>query len=280
MKKDNLFGRVLGSMVVLSLIVGLFAALPAQAATYDHVRCVRHKVIQQWNNQAQLMAHGFFVETAGDEGTLDFVRRRHNSFLSLDVATTSDFIGQYIASRITEIDTSVPVAQRTKCWQPTFRNDVVAEFQVRFEQSETPSLTEDVMLWNAPFGDNPIPLTAIGVTRSPGSGGQYAAIIAQDLVFNPDFSYSGDLTIVPMPSWLDATQWHSVRIRVSQTHAQIEVAQGRHRYTLVTRTPLAHAPEPLGFEFSLDNEIVPGYYGPVAAPDSLDVDYFDIRIRH
>jgi hypothetical protein len=83
-----------------------------------------------------------------------------------------------------------------------------------------------------------------------------------------------------MPSWLDATKWHSVRIRVSQTRAQIEVAQGRHWYTLVTDTPLSHAPEPLGFEFSLDNEIAPGCYGPVAAPDSLDIDSFEIGVGH
>ena len=91
--------------------------------------------------------------------------------------------------------------------------------------------------------------------------------------FAPPFVFQ----TTPMPAWLDASDWHRVRITVSQTTAQIDVAQGFNPYTTVLKASLLRPAEPLGFELSVDNELAPGLTVPVATPDGLDVDFLDIR---
>ena len=151
--------------------------------------CVNQKHIANWNNLSQLEAHGFLVDLESPQAALGFGQGSHHGTLQLDLDTTPNFAGETVASRVTQIDTSVPPAQRVKCWQPTTSKDVVANFTAHFDQAEPPfGLTETMFLWNAPFGSDPIPLTAIGVTRSLDlTTGQpeYSAIVAQDLVFDP-----------------------------------------------------------------------------------------------
>jgi hypothetical protein len=81
-----------------------------------------------------------------------------------------------------------------------------------------------------------------------------------------------------MPAWLDAGEWHSVRITISQQTAQVEVAQGTHAFTLAARATLLHPAEPLGFELSVDNEAFPGFTAPVVIPDSLEVSYLKMSL--
>src|SRR5262245_16585014 len=83
-----------------------------------------------------------------------------------------------------------------------------------------------------------------------------------------------------MPTWLNAAAWHQIRTTVSQTHVRVEVAQGRHDFTSVLDAALPHTPEPMAFEFSMDNEAFPGFFVPVTAPDGLDIDTLDIRLAH
>jgi hypothetical protein len=261
-------------------VVSLSVLNPARASDAPQVTCVRHKQVTNWTNTLQLEARGFFREVFSPEASLGFGQDSNYKYLSLNVAATPQFSGQYVASRITEIDTSVSADQRVKCWQPTANEDVVAEFAVRFDQSVAPfGLTENMFLWNAPFGQNPIPLTAVGVTRSldlTTNQPTYSAIMAQDLVFDPTFS--GSLQTAPMPVWLDASAWHLVRVTVSQQDALIEVSQGVHPFTPVLQSAFVHPPEPLGFEFSVDNEIFPGVLAPVTTPDSLHVGEFDLEL--
>jgi hypothetical protein len=274
-------GALIGVIALLALFLGV--VLPAQAAPQTHhpTECRNYKSIERWTNVEQLKAKGFFVDVIGEQASLGFEREYLYKFLTLDVdVTPQDFAGQYIASRITEVDTSLPVDQRVKCWQPTAHKDLVVEFTVRFDQTVSPMLTENLMLWNAPLGESPIPMTAFGVSRSVMSNYQYAAVFVQDLNY-ADFS-SSLFQVIPMPEWLDVTKWHRVRITISEDTALIEVAQGRHRYTSVSGDPviLSHPPEKLSFEFSVDNEMLPGTYVPVAAPDSLDVGSLEISLTH
>jgi hypothetical protein len=182
---------------------------------------------------------------------------------------------------MTEIDTWKPIAERVKCWQATRTKNVVVEFRARFDQNATPpGLTENLMLWNAPYPSTTPepaqPVTSIGVSRTSVFGQpQYIAQVTQDLnfgTFTPPFIFQ----TMPMPAWLNAADWHRVRITLSQQTAQIDVAQGSRPFTTVLKTALLHPAEPLGFEFSLDNELVPGVTGPVVVPDGLDVDYLYI----
>ncbi len=265
---------------LLSLGFGLALVFPVQA-NQPQVTCVRQKHISEWDNVSQLQARGFFTEVFSPEGSLGFGQNGGTRFLALNVAATPQFTGQAVASRITEIDTSAPPAQRVKCWQPDASHAVVAEYTIRFDQAAPPpGLTENMILWNAPFGQNPIPLSAVGVTRSlnPFTGQTaYSAIVAQDLDFS---TFSGLFLTTPMPAWLNAADWHTVRVTVSQQGALIEVSQGAHPFTPVLQTPFLHPPEPLGFEFSVDNEVFPGVFAPVTVPDGLDVGPFDIELNH
>ncbi len=276
--------RVVGiaaSVLILALFsIGLAVVLPAQAATEGGIVCVRHKHVENWNNFAEVEAHGFFINQIGEQSSLGFGVDDSYKFLSLDLDVTPNFAGEYIASRITEIDDTFPVDQRVKCWQPTADENIIVETALRFDQPlPLFGLTENIFLWNAPFGENPLPITAIGVTRSIDLSTfqpQYSAIVSQDLILYPEFS--GLLVTEPMPAWLNASDWHMVRITVSQDSASIEVAQGAYAYTPVLQIPLLHTPEMLGFEFSVDNEAFPGLYAPIIVPDGLDIGFVDIRL--
>lgn len=265
--------------MLMAVVLAAAFLLPANVASAERpdAVCVRHKRLQNWNNLPQLVAHGFNSEVFGESAALTFSRDSQDSILSLDVAATGPSTTDYMASRITEIDATLPVGERVKCWQPTDTRRVVAEFEVRFDQPVTPGLTENLMFWNAPLGQNPIPITTIGVSRSLSTGGVYAAVVAQDLVIAPEFS--GFVQVSPMPEWLDDTAWHRVRVTIAADSALIEIAQGEHAYTTVLQTALPHPPEPLGFQFSIDNEVLPGLYSPVPVGDGIDVRYFDVQLR-
>ena len=58
-----------------------------------------------------------------------------------------------------------------------------------------------------------------------------------------------------------------------------EVAQGERPFTTVLQAALLHPAEPLGFEFSVDNEVAPGMTLPVAISDGLEVSYLRISME-
>lgn len=267
------------------LILSMLAVAPTQAAPAANNgnrpnanQCLDRKFIPFWGSRNFIEAQGFNFDIVGDQASAKF---RNN--LSLDLASDPTN-SEYIASRMTEIDTWKPIAERVKCWQPTPTKNVVVEFRIRFDQSATPAgLTENLMLWNAPFPSTTPeparPITSIGVSRNSAFGPpQYYAAVVQDLdfgTFTPPFI----LELTPMPAWLDAGKWHRIRITLSQTTGQVDVAQGPHRFTTVSKVALLHPPEPLGFEFSLDNELSPGLTVPINIPDGLDVSYLDMHME-
>ncbi len=238
-------------------------------------RCVPLKIIPQFVNRQQIQNRGFYLDLSGS-GSLSFAKEAHRKYATFQLGP--DPSGQYNASRMTEANTSLPPEQRVKCWQPTAHRDVVIDFTVRFKQAATPSeLTENLTLWNSPLGTGgeALPMTVMGVARSPMYSG-YVAVVAQDLVMAPEFT--GTMQVLPMPDWLDPTDWHQVRIRASYQKVLIEAAQGRHAYTPVLQVALpGPIDEPLAFEFSLDNEVFPGMMSPITTPDSLDVAFLSIR---
>ena len=238
-------------------------------------RCVPLKIIPQFVNRQQIQNKGFYLDLYGS-GSLSFAKEAHRKYATFQLGP--DPSAQYNASRMTEADTSLPPDQRVKCWQPTTHRDVVIDFTVRFKQAATPTeLTENLTLWNSPLGTGgeALPMTVIGVARSPMYSG-YVAVVVQDL--NLQNFVSTTMQIMPMPDWLDPTDWHQVRIRASQQKVLIEAAQGRHAYTPVLQVALPEPiDEPLAFEFSLDNEIYPGVMSPVSTPDSLDVAFLSMR---
>jgi hypothetical protein len=239
--------------------------------------CVRHRQIEHWTDIARLQDDGFLCETRGPQGMISFGSSDGGSFVSLGLAQTPDFAGEYVASRIKEIGGALDAHDRGDWWQPGISEYLRVEFVVRFEKTDPlPGLTETLMLWNAPFGSSPIPLTAIGVTRSRASQGRYVALVAQDLVTQPELT--GLMRIAPVPAWLALDDWHTVRLTLSCEVARVEVAQSQEPCTLVLEVALPHPPEPLAFEFSLDNEVFPGSYGPVTVPDRLDIRRFDIGL--
>ncbi len=277
MRRRTAYQLLAGVLIAVVVAAGSLLTPEVADARRPGNVCVRNKVLQQWNNLAQMTAHGFIPELYGDEAGLTFVRERGNHYLALDLIPSGDLDADYAASRITEIDTTAPLGERIMCWQPTSKENVVAEFEVRFDQPATPGLTENLVFWNAPFdGSESLPITTIGVSRSLSTGGVYAAVVAQDLVLAPEFS--GLMEVSPMPDWLDDTDWHTVRITITTTSALIEVAQGQHGFTPVLQTTLLRPPDPLGFEFSIDNEALPGMYIPVQAPDGVDVSFFQARL--
>jgi len=268
------------------LILSMLAVAPTQAApaaNNDHPhnpnQCLDHKFIPFWGSRDFIEAQGFNFDIVGDQASVKF---RNN--LSLDLAS-NPASSEYTASRMTEIDTWAPIADRVKCWQPTPTKNVVIEYRVRFDQSATPSgLTENLMLWNAPFPSTTPepaqPITSIGVSRNSAFGPpQYYAEVVQDLNFGT-FAPPYILELTPMPTWLDAGKWHRIRITLSQTTGQVDVAQGAHPFLTVSKVALLHPPEPLGFEFSIDNEMFPGVTVPIAIPDGVDVSYLDMHMEH
>ena len=272
--------------VLALLILSMLAVAPTQAAPaannghhHNPNPCLDHKLIPFWGSRDFIEAQGFNFDIVGDQASVKF---RNN--LSLDLAS-NPASSDYSASRMTEIDTWVPIGERVKCWQPTRTKNVVVEYRVRFDQSATPSgLTENLMLWNAPFPSTTpepaLPITSIGVSRNSAFGPpQYYAEVVQDLDFGT-FAPPFILELTPMPAWLDAGTWHRIRITLSQTTGQVDVAQGAHPFTTVSKVALLHAPEPLGFEFSVDNEMFPGFTVPIGTADGVDVSYLDIHMEH
>jgi hypothetical protein len=279
--------RLAGLLAVL--VLGMLLAMPAQAAPLATTQsatahrnensCVDHKQIDTWSNQRAIEARGFNFDIVGPQASAMF---QHD--LALNLATTDN--SAYTASRMTEIDSELPIAQRVKCWQATPDKDVVVEFRVRFKESGTPAgLTENLVLWNAPLpsfnGTNPpsesaVPLTSIGVARTSALGTPlYIATVVQDLDLT---TYNGLMNVALMPTWLDPGEWHQVKLTLSQQSARIEVAQAQHEYELVLEQQLPHPAEPLGFEFSVDNEAFPGFYVPVSVPDYLEIDYLSMSM--
>jgi hypothetical protein len=272
---------LLAILILSALVVAPTQAAPA--ATFGHQQnanqCLDRKFIPFWNSRRLIEAQGFNFDLIGDQASVKF---RNN--LSLDLA--SDLSSSaYTASRMTEIDDTQPIAQRVKCWEATPAKNVVVEYRIRFDQSAAQAgLTENLILWNAPLpapGSSEMakPITSIGVTRNGAFGApNYYAEVVQDLDF-ATFAPPFILELNPMPDWLDAGQWHRVRITLSHTHGKVDVAQGLHPFTNVSNVMLLHPAGPLGFEFSIDNEFVPGVYVPVNIPDGLDVSYLDIHME-
>src|SRR4051812_10344972 len=182
-------------LVLAMLILSLLAVAPTQAAPtlaaptanngHQHTNnpCLDRKFIPFWGSRNFIEAQGFNFDIVGDQASVKF---RNN--LSLDLAS-NPASEEYTASRMTEIDTWVPIADRVKCWQATPTKNVVIEYRVRFDQSVAPSgLTENLMLWNAPFASTTPeparPITSIGVSRNSAFGPpQYYAEVVQDLDF-------------------------------------------------------------------------------------------------
>jgi hypothetical protein len=272
-------------LLLALLILSMLAVAPTQAApaaTRGHSHnpnpCRDRKFIPFWGSRSFIEAQGFNFDIVGDQASVKF---RNN--LSLDLAS-NPAISDYTASRMTEIETEKPIAERVKCWQATPTKNVVVEFRVRFDQSAAPNdLNENLMLWNAPFPsttpESARPVTSIGVSRNVALGQPtYVAAITQDLdlgTFAPPFIFE----LTPMPAWLDAGKWHRIRITLSQTTGQIDVAQGTRPFTTVSKVALLHPAEPLGFEFSVDNELFPGMTVPINIPDGLDVSYLDMHME-
>ena len=241
-----------------------------------HKCCVPVKVIRKVRSERILRRNGFYIDLYGT-GSLDFDREGKYKFGTLSVRPDVDPDDPYTAARITEVDTSLPADQRIKCWQPTDRFDVVIKYTIRLGQLDFPGLTENMLMWNAPFdGENSLTFTAVGVTRNILSEGNYVAMFAQDLDLGTG---GGILLFAPMPDWLDYTSCHHVRLTISKFDVKIEVAQGEHDYEIVLESNLENPIEPLALEFSLDNEILPGVINPTFGPDTLDVASLSMRYK-
>ena len=269
---------VLGALLLglAALPGGVATAAPASPATPAEAPpsdgCRPAKIITGLRNERQLEAFGLHQDVFGS-GTLTFDREGRHQYASLSLAP--DLSGNPVSARITEVDTSLPPEERTRCWQPTEKFRILAKYSIRFAQAERPpGLTENVFLWNSPFGETSLlPLTAIGVSRSENFPG-YVATVSQDVTFTPVFS--GFIQVAPMPAWLDPTEWHTVRVHLSEQEATISVIQGDQRATVLS----AALPAPmtaLAFEAGVDNEIFPGFYAPVSEPDTIDVAAVAIR---
>lgn len=264
-------------LLVPLLAFGLALGAPPAAADArrEISRCLPVKHIDQWRSADQLERWGFNVDLIGaPQASLAFESLGARSYLSLDIASGNG-TAQPVASRITEIEDELPIAQRAKCWQPQPGRDVVVEYSLRFDQPSTPpSLIEAAQLWNAPFPgvvpEAPVPVTSIGVVRSSLLGApMYIALVTQDFDYA---TFSGFVQVVPMPAWLDAGRWHSVRITVSQNGARIDVAQDARGYEPVLDVSMPRPADPLGFEFSVDSD------QPVVTPDGMDVRCLSMRM--
>lgn len=248
------------------------ASTPSPAGATISDECRPAKIVAGIRNERQLEASGLHRDIFGS-GSLTFAREKRALYASLNVAP--DLSGNPVAARITEVDTSLPPEERTKCWQPTGESRIFAKYTIRFEQAERPpGLTENVLLWNAPFGETTqLPMTAIGVSRSENFPG-YVATVSQDVSFTPVFS--GFVQVVPMPAWLDPTEWHTVHVRLTEQEATISVVQNRQRATVLS-VALPAPIEALAFEASVDNEVFPGIHAPISQSDTIDVAALAIR---
>lgn len=263
-------------LILAILLAFLVLVLQPQAVAAAAPQCQPNKHVDNLMHDQILHARQFHIDEAGS-GTLSYHGRGKAAYASLNLE--QDLSGAPTVARITEVDTSLPPEARTRCWQPSEKFNVVAEFDIRFAQAEKPfGLTETAFLWNSPLGGaTPLPLTSIGVSRSESFPG-YNATVAQNLTFVP-FAFD-HLEVVPMPEWIDPTQWHSIRITLGQHDVTIEAAQGDSGYVTVISTTLPQPVDPLAFELSIDNEAFPGLTVPVAVPDALEVDSFDIGYQN
>ncbi|HSM56343.1 MAG TPA: hypothetical protein VK879_09340 [Candidatus Sulfomarinibacteraceae bacterium] len=270
MKQQSRFlSLAFAPIILIAILTAIFALAHAAPVAAQPPLCTPVKKIDNLQSETVLASRGFHVHDDG-LGSVDFRGRGKAAVAELILA--EDLSEQPNAARITEVDSSVPVDQRMRCWQPTERFDVVAEFEVRFDQPDTPpGVTETLFLWNAPLGeDSASTLTAFGVTRNQFFGG-YSAVAAQNLDLA---TFAGHLELVPMS--VDPTQWHSIRVTMSMAQVIIEAAQGGDYQTVLVSTPPG-AIEPLAFEFSLDNEVFPGNFEPVSVPDTLEIESLSIR---
>ena len=273
-----LFALTLAILATAQAQAAPASATPAAITRPAQNQCVPHKQIETWNSQRAIEARGFNFDLVGTQASAQF---QHD--LSLNLAANPNNQA-YTASRMTEIDSHLPISDRVKCWQATPDKNVVVEFRVRFAESDTPAdKTENLELWNAPFpafdspnpsSESPLPLTSIGVARTSALGQPlYMASVVQDLNVS---TFDGLFAFNTMPTWLNPSDWHRVRLTLSQRSARIEVAQNQHPFETVLVQDLLHPAEPLGFEFSVDNEALPGQFAAVAEPDGMQVDYLSI----
>src|SRR5215213_1052338 len=107
-------------LLLALLILSMLAVAPTQAAPaasnghpHNPAQCLDRKFIPFWGSRSFIEAQGFNFDIAGDQASVKF---RNN--LSLDLASDSTN-SEYTASRMTEIDTWKPIADRVKCWQAT-----------------------------------------------------------------------------------------------------------------------------------------------------------------
>lgn len=269
-------------MRFILVLMCMFSMLGSTQASYAAPRhqpsataptCTPNKNMQTWTPKS-LARNGFVIEQYGEpQASVEF--NQQTLALAVDADPTN---ATYVASRITEIDSSVPIAERVKCWQPTDSRAVEVHFTIRFVQPEPPQLTENLILWNAPLPnptnpEPPVPLTALGVSRALGG---YNAVVVQNL----DFTTGGAevYSLAPMPEWLDATRWHTIDMIVGLDRVTTRVSQDGLS-ALVSDVVLPKQPVSLGFEFSVDNELFPGFYAPITVPDSLEIDAFKIGLR-
>jgi hypothetical protein len=279
--------RSLAAPLLLALFIAIAGSLlgwmpaPAQAASQAAERsaprdCLRRVDITSWRSEEQLARNGFIIERYAEPASVSFGRDDLRLSLATAPAQTS-----YAASRITEIDPHPPILARKRCWQPTADRAVEIHYKVRFaDKVAPPELISNLVLWNAPFPfqdgttastETALPVTSFGVSRLYGL---YVAAASQD--FDPATG-AGLLRMNPMPTWLDPTAWHEVTILLTTTTVEIRVAQKDHAETILT-TPLLRAPDPLGFQFSIDNDAL-GAYNPINQGDQIDIDRFSIRYR-
>ena len=271
--------RLLPLALLPIIAIAIFTLFPATPAEARPPRCTPVKQIDNLQSERVLESRGFHVHEAGP-GSVDFHGRGAGAIaeLNLPQLLPADpqvpVVDQLNAARITE------AGQGARCWQPTEAFDVVAEFEIRFTAAVTPpGVTETAFLWNAPLeADVPEPLTAFGVTRNQllvdmieDYDANYSAAVAQDLDL---LDFGGYLEVAPMG--VDPTEWHTVRITMSMDQVVIEAAQDGNFETVLKGNPPGPI-EPLIFEFSLDNEVFPGFYAPVSVPDTLEIESLSIR---
>ena len=89
------------------------AARPPHSATSS---CPTSRNIENWHSTDQLERKGFNVELFGNQASLGFQRDHGHQYAALDLAANPTS-ASYTASRISEIDGTLPIAQRIKCWQ-------------------------------------------------------------------------------------------------------------------------------------------------------------------
>lgn len=271
-------------LIILIAVVGSmlgFTPAPVQAAPTLNAHnpaqdCPRTLNLTSWRSEDQLLRKGFFIERYGNAAKLNFRGNALGLSLKTDPSVTT-----YTASRITEIDSRLPILERKRCWQPTKKESVETSYRIRFdEEAGPPELIANLLLWNAPFPyqngttqstETALPVTSFGVSRLYGL---YVVVATQDY---DSATGSGMIVMNPMPSWVDPTVWHQVVINLTTTTAEIKVIQ-KGRSETVLKTSLLHAPDPLGLQLSIDNDAM-GSYNPINEGDQVVVDQVSIHYR-